>query len=1852
MLGGIIEAELLHESARGTNIYRAIRERDSASVFIRHQSARNLRPEARTLRQEYDLLRQADIDHGIEFQQEGGDAYLISEGHGGALLETIVASAPMNIGDFLAFAIASATTLKAITDAGLVYGNICPKVLAWSADHNKVSFLEYCAASFVELTHPVVSRLEASVDYGYIAPEQTGRLNVAIDHRSDIYSLGCVFYYCLTKRPPFQADDDLSRLYAHLARSFPEADSYPETVPAQIIEIIKKLTRKAPDQRYQTINGLLHDLTTCREAFEEAGTIDPFPLASQDTSGKLALPDRLFGREADTQTLKGIIECSTRGRSELLLVSGLSGIGKSSFIESAQRPVLEQRGFYVSSIFDRYKSRAPYASLGMLLDDLVLQAQSGAFGDAKAWSERISASVGPGLSLLSRLSLRLKDLVPLPRFAPELPASDIQRQLSLAIRRFLAALATPEHQVFLVLDDAQWADTASMRILEDLLLDNDLSHIVVCLAYRSEEVDASHTLSDLISKVSNGSFRVTSIVLAALNEADTRAFLSAALKEGEEQVGGLATVLHQQSAGNPLVLQVLLKYLIEQNLLNFDAETKAWLWDQGALAKVSMSADLAELMLERLNTLPNGTKKLLNAAAVIGADFTKGLLQSLLNSDKEAFEQHLEPALKAGLLLPSKLEHSLGFVHARVEQAAYKLNEHEERERLHVQLARLFLSKEHIADTALFQAIRHLNIAADQLSDAERAQVQQLNYRAGKLAERGAAFEVAFEYYSSAVAMLTSEIWADARDMAMGLCLSTLSLAAVFNDRAAVTMLSDIVRENSDDVWELIHIDRAELLTANIDLDVAKSVQAGASALSRIGAKVSLTPSPMAILIEIIKTKLVMTGKGREKLLNLPWIKDEKTKLISELLTDVAPAAYVSNTEFWLVLVLRLVRHTVKEGLSPASVQAISSYGVLADEIFDDFKSMKMMTEVADTLATQPASPFPNRTLFATCYYNYHRFLPISEVIDRFKAVAAQAFEDGDIHWGCYSYNNIPNLMIASGQNLLVLKEQVDGYAETVKRHGNFASLAALNIPRHFLHKMTGQAGDPVEPHSEIVSQNDLDTALSNGQRYTTALYLAGQIYIEVFFGRYAAAREYAVKYSAFEGNLIGTVTGVRTTALVAIAYLKSWDHLTTSDRKDGRKTLPKALKLLKVRAKHAPDNYAHLLTLVRATDQARQGKNTSALALYEHAGLQAEKGGFLQDMAWALEQMARLSYQLGRERTGTAYLTQAIAAYQRWGAAPICGALQTEFEGQLPERNEQEQSSSRFDRFDIDMVAEASRLLGSEMHLPELLRTLMRLMLASSGAGRGVLLLKSEKGITPAASAEVGDEVLSVQVLEELQSTPPTFPQSVVDKVATTRDTLVLANEKAVASHELDSYIRDHQPKSILALPLVHKGELLGVLYMENRLTAGAFTPQRCELSGHIAGQAALSIENAQLYAEMTAVNLNLENRVKERTEAVTAYSALLDTTMTSMSEGLVTFDANNKLSLWNNRFEELLGTVGFVPAKGMDRSEIFKTLDDRGATTGSNDEIRLPNGTILVHRAKPSNDGSTVEVFVDVTTDREREMALEQAHKTLKDTQTQLVQAEKMASLGSLVAGVAHEINTPLGTSITASSSLNARTQELLGKLEQGGMTKRGLKDFLDDAQTANMIIQSNLARAADLVKSFKQVAADRTHDERRKFELGGYFEEIAASIAPIWKANGHTLTIHSDKEVTVESYPGALAQVITNLVSNSVEHGFRELPNRSIKIEISINHNMVTVIYYENGLGMAEDVKENAFEPFFTTNRASGATGLGLHLVYNVITSQLGGTISLESEQGAGSKFTITMPKSAPAGQKPRESSSQRH
>nr|WP_246654291.1 ATP-binding protein [Azospirillum formosense] len=549
-----------------------------------------------------------------------------------------------------------------------------------------------------------------------------------------------------------------------------------------------------------------------------------------------------------------------------------------------------------------------------------------------------------------------------------------------------------------------------------------------------------------------------------------------------------------------------------------------------------------------------------------------------------------------------------------------------------------------------------------------------------------------------------------------------------------------------------------------------------------------------------------------------------------------------------------------------------------------------------------------------------------------------------------------------------------------------------------------------------------------------------------------------------------------------------------------------------------------------------------------------------------------------------------------------------------------------------------------------------MKLVITNAGATRGCLLLPTDGAWRIEADATSEGDAAEVLQSRPLDDAAPVLVRGVVDAVIQTGEPVVLADAANDGDFQYDAYTRMAQPRSVLCLPLRNRNQMVGILYLENNLAADIFSPERLELLNLLSVQIAISIENARLYDGLERLNRTLEAQVAERTREVAEQSQLLRATLASMYDGLAAFDAEERLRVWNERAMALFQLPDTLRRVGVPYRELSAAVNASGQLltalvpsplVSSPSEIEFADGRVIQVRSNPMPDGGMVQVYVDVTVDRSRESELRDAHEQLhaahaqlKAAQQQLVQAEKMASLGQLVAGVAHEINTPIGIVMTSASYLGEKISALETLSDTGKMRRADFQDFMQAARDAATLMISNATRAADLVQSFKQVASDQARSDRRRFDLRGYLEEVLVSLRPTWHRPGHEVSLECPKGIELDSYPGVIAQIVTNLITNSVNHAYGEGEKGRIAITAqAMENDEVRLVYRDDGCGIPAENHGKVFEPFFTTRRGTGSTGLGLHIVFNLITSQLGGTIQLDSQPGEGTRFTVEFPCRAP-------------
>ena len=1898
-LPGYRVLETLHTGTRST-VLRAVRQQDGLPVICKLLGQDLATPEdLASFRREYAItrrLRHAEIVEALDCVPHGGGMMMVFRDIGGTSLDVLYDRRTMDVGIFLDMALRVVDALACIHDAGIVHKDINPSNIVWNGPGGQLNVIDFGIAS--ELSREEAGGAD-SVEgtLAYMAPEQTGRMNRAIDYRADFYALGATFHECLTGRPPFEGRDALELVHCHIARAPLPVHKLNPVVPEALSAIIARLLAKDPEDRYQSTFGLRADLEQCREEWQAQGSVEPFPLGRRDVRPVLRIPQKLYGRTAQFRVLQDAFSRAAAGGHELLLVAGYSGVGKSALVRELHKPVVARHGFFVSGKFEQLKRDIPYAPLIRAFQDLVRQTAAGGVERMEAWRAKLRVALGPNGRLITDAIPEVERLVGEQPPVPDLGPAEAHERFVYVFRNFVGTFAGPEHPLVLFLDDLQWADLASLRLLEGLVADGDLRHLMVVGAYRDTEVDAAHPLRHARDALEKAGVRIQEVTLAGLDEDAVVQLLADTLHSAPDGVRPLAVRLAAKTLGNPFFLGQFLESLERRGLIAFNRVTGAWAWDLAAIERQEleqMAADVVTFVVQRIRELPGETLAVVPAAACIGNGFDLGTLAEVTGHAPADAAVALWPALLAGLVVPLddayryadvggvEVRVSYRFVHDRVQQAAYSLLGEDEALACHLKVGRA-LRHGGESGERLFDIANHLNRAAKLMDAAEREDLATLNLRAGEAARASAAHGPAMAYLKAGIGLLPANAWARCYDLALALNVTAADIAAVNGDAGLTQRAAEAVltRARTD-------IDRARAHLALIQLHVARqnlpdAVAACRAALLLLGSPVPEKPTMGHVLVEVMKTKVALRGRSEDALVNLPPTADPRLLTIGNALSRALATTYLYDTNLFTIMVLRLVRLSAAHGPQPASCIAYATYGLISCAVFGDIPggalfgrvALRLLDRLPDTSAARCQTLFVVKLFIEV----WHR--PVADTLDDLLDAHRIGLETGDLEYAAYCLNNTVAQHVFLGRRLRTVRDTAAEYHAICAKLNQETAIGALKPYRQAIANLLGEAEDPtVFAGPLLVEGVDVADLTARGNLLAVEITYALLAYLNLLFGKLDAARRYAALRRRHADRAAGMVMGLRNAAIGAIIDCAAWDRLSHAERRRAWFGGGRVERQLRKAAQHAPVNFTHLHRLLQAERMRAAGHFDKAWPLYVQAIDAAHGQGYVHDEAFTCERAGGLALRRGDRTTARALLNRARHAYVRWGALAKVQALDVhlvELFGEAVPSDDTEavavpSSTHRRRRstsagnstgahlVDVATVIRTSQALAQDIRLGDLLRALMQIVIANAGASKGYLLLETEGAWRIEAEAAVDRDTLEV-----LQSRPidgpeeggaPVLARSVVEAVVQRQEPVVLDDAAADGDFLHDAYVVSAQPRSVLCLPLRNRNRLVGILYLENHLAAGVFSAERLELLNLLSAQIAMSIENARLYDGLERMNRTLEAQVGERTRELSEQSQLLRATLASMSDGLAAFDAEERLSLWNERAIKLFHIPPELARVGVPHRALMDAVNGSGALlddmrrsdlVSGPGEVEFADGRVVQVRRNPMPDGGAVQIYLDVTEDRRRERDLREAHEQLRTAHTQLqaaqqqlVQAEKMASLGALVAGVAHEINTPIGIAMTSSSYLADRIGQIDQISKTGKLRRSDFDLFIDEARMSASLMLSNIARAADLVQSFKLVASDQARGDRRRFELKTYLEEVLMSLRPTWHRPGHDVALDCPGGIEMDSYPGVLAQIVTNFITNSIVHGYEEgQRGRFVIVVRPSGPDWVEMVYTDDGRGIPAENRAKIFEPFFTTRRSAGSTGLGLHIVFNLVTGQLGGTIGLDEAAGGGTRFTVRFPMHAP-------------
>ncbi|MGY8682809.1 AAA family ATPase [Bradyrhizobium sp. UFLA05-153] len=1412
------------------------------------------------LTHEYELKDELDgtwAARPLELVRDADRTVLLLDDAGGEPLDHTLGE-PIEAGRFLRLAIPVAAALGKLHQRGLVHKDIKPRNILLNEATGEVWLTGFGIASrVVRERQPPRPPETIAGTLAYMAPEQTGRMNRSIDSRSDLYALGVTFYQMLTGALPFTATDPMEWVHCHLARR-PAPPIERKEIPGAISAIVMKLLAKRAEDRYQTAAGLESDLRRCRAEWEAEQRIDDFPLGEQDTPDRLLIPEKLYGRRREVETLLAAFDRVVDGGApELVLVSGYSGIGKSSVVNELQPVLVLPRGLFASGKFDQYKRDIPYATLAQAFQSLIRQLLGKSEAELREWREVLLEALGSNGQLIIDLVPELQVIIGEQPPLPELPPQRAQKRFQLVFRRFIGVFARPEHPLALFLDDLQWLDAATLDLIEDLMTQFDVQHLLLIGAYRDNEVDSTHPLTRKLHAIRKAGVRVHEFVLSPLARDDLGSLIADAIRSHPASVAELAQLVHDKTGGNPFFAIQFLSTLADEELVAFDHATGSWSWDLARIHSKGYTDNVVDLMVRKLSRLPAETRTALTRFACLGNIAPTATLSLVQGTSEEQVHRDLWEAVRQEFI--ERLDGSYKFMHDRIHEGTYSLISKEWRPEEHLRIGRLILlhTSGEKREESIFDIVNQLNRAAALItSREEREQLAALNLIAGKRAKASAAYAVALTYLIVGGELLADDRWQQCRELTFELELNRAECEFLTGDfRAAERRLENM------SAFTAGAVEQALVACLGIDLYSAlarsdRAVQVALDYLRQRGIHWSPHPVDAEVRLEYDRIWSLLGPRTIEELVNLPPMTDPESLAIVDVLTRVGPAAQFTDKNLHALASCKAINLSLEKGNSDSSCGAYVLVATIAGRDFGDYKDAIRFGRLGCDLVEQRGL---KRLQPATyCWFGglvqtwAEHFRSCRDMLRRTFSVAN---EIGDLGYAVYSSSILISNLLCAGDPLAEVEREAElNFA--FAQHARFGfmvdtSRAHLGLIRTLrgLTRAFGRFDYGDFDESEFEGQ----LPSSAGQGIAACWWWIRKLQARFFASDYVAALEAATNAEKLLWAQPTEFARSDYGFFAALSHAACCGPDNEGNRERHLEAMAGRHLQFEILAESCPDNFAHRAALLGAEIARIEGRPLDAMNLYERAIASARANSFVHDEALAYELAARFYSARGCQEISHLYLGNARRNYLRWGADGKVRQLD-QLHPWLRADERAPGSTGTIEApveyLDLATMIEVSQALSGEMVLEKLIDKLMRAALEHAGAERGLLIVPRGDELQIQAEAIASGENVAVHLRDASYSTAA-LPESLVRYGTRTHETVILDDASSQQGFS-DPYLGQCRVRSILSLPLINQGKLTGILYLENNLAPGVFTPDRVALLKMLASQAAISLENSRLYRDL----------------------------------------------------------------------------------------------------------------------------------------------------------------------------------------------------------------------------------------------------------------------------------------------------------------------------------------------------------------------------------------------------------------
>ncbi len=1780
----LVPGYILHDelaTGPGWRLFRALRTKNETRALIKITSNdREDQDASALLLGEHAILSQLMGEYPLavsDVLRINDQVALIHEDFPGAPLSQTFEGGPLDIEELLQFATGLCGIMSSIHSKGLVHGFLFPGSILIERRSMRLKVTNFFLAQppgLPTVLPPALGNHPSIV--GYIAPEQSGRIERDVDERTDLYTVGVLLYQGLTGWAPFRSSDPMEVIYAHLARGAVPPHQVDARIPETLSHIIMTLLAKDPSDRYQSADLLRADIQRCREDIAAHGNISIFPLKSGSDGGHFELSQRLVGREYEMQRLEKALQLSTKGRMTALLIDGYAGVGKSALVQGLLPHIVRRDASFLRGKADQLQRDNPYAALSSAIRDFITQLLMENRQRLEYWQRRFDTYLKAVAGVVVRLVPEMAFFLSSDTTVESIPQSEAANRFREGMRRLFDALSSEEHPLVFFLDDLQWVDSETLHLLTAILEDDHPRHLLFIGAVRGHEIEEGQAAAAFLDSLERIDGYDGTLLLEALNLDQVSDLVSSALHCAPAQSLELTDIMFRKTRGNPFFLRQFLSVIHENGLIRFDEVSNRWLWKAGEIERLPYTENVVLLLSQRIQTWPEATQTSLATASFLGNSFAISSIAVAAGESEPLLEEQLRPALEARLLLPMEKGQKPGFqlpgkngsdatfrfLHDRVQQAAYALVPENRRAAMHLGIGRRLLDFIDDVDREkyAFLLADQLNAGRSLIStDDEKRELARLNILAGTKAGASVAFASAASYFRVALDLLRDK-WEEEFDL---LWTATREIGrmeyALGNHESATAHFETMsLRARTP-------LETAEALAERVHLMIHFGRYNEALAYGGQGLKVLGYPVPdrvrrFHVVVELLRVRLATRGKTPASIASQAEMTDRKTRLAVDLMTRLLTAAYFASAETIGFFNLRMMRLVATSGMIDSAAYIFSQYGlVIGAGLGRHREALDFATTGVRMIEGTPFSYWKTRVYLATAAVVNHWTRDARENLPYLERATQSALECGDLLYGMYPGQFKVLTRHFLGDPVGNVLEDIES-SLAYSRRNQLPTLSMLTF-RELYRDLRGETSAAGEWDSDGFDAETVRSELEDsGDSASTAQFYILRMLSFLLADRSEEAnamREQAKRHFAGTMGQLSNVEYHTLSGLIAIAHLR-----TASGSRADLRIVKQSLKKLRRFEKNCAVNFASRRALLEAELCSVRGETLDALRCFESALDLAATKNDARTEALAARGAARTCLSSGLTESAAAYARRAVDAFGAMGAERYAAACFEEFALQdsritravttSPLSGSYADPAHSETSFDLGSLLKSAAVITSEIHLPDLVEKLLRIVVENAGAQHGVLFLEHDGEL--GAIARWDPDLQNIVHLDSLAiDETPDIPKRIVRLVARTQKQVLL--DSAIASEQfgLDDDVLRRDIHSVLCLPVLYKSSLIGIVHLENNLNSGVFHTGRVEFLQLLSSQIASALENARLYA-----------RLEEARSALEQYSRDLESKVRERTHDL------------ERRGEELQRALNDLQRTQTQLIQAEKMASLGELTAGIAHEIQNPLNFIR------NFSELSIELVADLKTAAEATPGNSDTDSQIEDLTSLLDVSNKIRDYGLRIERIVRGMldHSRSSNLVASKARINTLVAEALSLSYNGMRAKNEHFQVAIETSYDDRIPELDLI-VLDVTRVFINIMNNSFFFLRQKAELG------AADFQP-------------------------LLSITTRLHDSDVEIRIRD-----------------------NGPGIGPEAVNKVFHPFFTTKPAGEGTGLGLSISYTVIVEGHNGGMSVESIPGEWTEFTVRLP-----------------